>query len=191
MRRLVGDEDDPDDGAGACSLTLLTPESTEAVPGEPTPPLTGVELLLRYSNKSTLIPHLADVLRRARESDPTDLPSVTNQPQAGQAATEQPGRLSDRLTAADVATIVAAFRQGTPKCQLAARFGVSESSIKRVLRARQVRAQWSLEERLTEQQIQALIQDYLAGVTTPQLVRRHGGSSSSIRRLLGRRRIKR
>ncbi|HVI69250.1 MAG TPA: hypothetical protein VM581_02220 [Magnetospirillaceae bacterium] len=43
--------------------------------------------------------------------------------------------LEDRLDEAVVRKLVAQFQAGTPKWKLAEEFGISESSVKRVLRA--------------------------------------------------------
>ncbi len=46
----------------------------------------------------------------------------------------QPWQVSDRLSAEDVGTLLQAFRAGTPKWQLAEMYGISLTSVKRLVR---------------------------------------------------------
>jgi len=86
-----------------------------------------VEVLRRYSNRGDLVKSVQTVLRRIEEADQTDEPGVLSTGRDG-------GPVRKRLSEADLAELVASFRAGTPKHELAARYGVSLSSVKRVLR---------------------------------------------------------
>jgi hypothetical protein len=68
-------------------------------------------------------------LRRAQATAPRPRRSVCSTGRA-----EQDWRVGDRLSADDVQRLVAAFGRGTPKWQLAEQHGISESSVKRLLR---------------------------------------------------------
>jgi hypothetical protein len=46
----------------------------------------------------------------------------------------QPWQVSDRLSAQDIERLLQAFRAGTPKWQLAEMYGVSLTSVKRLVR---------------------------------------------------------
>jgi hypothetical protein len=91
--------------------------------------LSGVEVLRRYSNSLDLLKRVQDVLRRIEENDQTDEPGVHS---TGRGGGLVPVR--ERLSEADLSELVASFQAGTPKQELAARYGISLSSVKRVLR---------------------------------------------------------
>jgi hypothetical protein len=86
-----------------------------------------VEVLRRYSNRPDLLGPLIDVLRRVEAGDHEEEPGVVSRP-AG------PERVCDRLSEADVREIVKRFRAGAPKHKLAAEYGMSLSTMKRLLR---------------------------------------------------------
>ena len=88
-----------------------------------------VELLRRYSNRTDLLGPMRDVLRRIEVRDRTDEPGVRS---TGSGSGSAPVR--DRLSGADVREIVRRFRAGTPKHALAAKYGMSLSTMKRLLR---------------------------------------------------------
>lgn len=97
-----------------------------------------VELTRRYSNHPDLLNPLVRVLAKIR-SDAED----GGQPDLGAVHGKQPDiwRIADRLTDQDVATLLDAYRAGTPTRVLAARYGISPTSIKRLLREHGVRRQ--------------------------------------------------
>jgi len=70
---------------------------------------------------------MIDVLRRIEDGDQEGEPG-------GVVSRERPGRPSDRLSEADVREIVDRFRAGLPKHKLAAEYGMSLSTMKRLLR---------------------------------------------------------
>jgi hypothetical protein len=92
-----------------------------------------VEVLRRYSNKSDLVRIMLDVLCRIEENDQTDEPGVLS---TGKGGGLPPVR--DRLSDADVRELETRFRAGTAKHVLASEYGISLSSVKRVLRERGV-----------------------------------------------------
>lgn len=88
-----------------------------------------VEALRRYSNRPDLLGLLLDVLRTIEERDRQDEPGVSSTGCGGGSAP-----VRDRLSEADVREIIDRFRAGTPKHRLAAQYGVSLSTLKRLLR---------------------------------------------------------
>jgi DNA-directed RNA polymerase specialized sigma24 family protein len=86
--------------------------------------------MTRYSNNSTLL----DDLRHAREvvlsRDEEDEPELGGQ----RRASGRPWAMVHRLTAEDVQAVVNGYRAGSTARELAERFSVSESSIKRLVR---------------------------------------------------------
>jgi hypothetical protein len=88
-----------------------------------------VEVLRRYSNRSDLVRSVQNVLDRIAAGDKTDEPGVLSTSANGGL---EPVR--ERLGEAGVAELVASRRTGTPLMELAERYGISLSSVKRVLR---------------------------------------------------------
>jgi hypothetical protein len=92
-----------------------------------------VELVRRYCNRPDLLQNLAGALSRAskrgdREREPANA-------QWGRI----PGTRLERLTEADVQCLIGEFLAGTPKWQLAERYAVSMSTVKRILKKHGVR----------------------------------------------------
>jgi transcriptional regulator with XRE-family HTH domain len=87
-----------------------------------------VEVIRRYSNRQDLLQPMLDVLRRVEEGDRADEPGGV------QSRGGCPLRPSDRLSETDVREIVERFRVGEPKHKLAADYGMSLSTMKRLLR---------------------------------------------------------
>lgn len=87
-----------------------------------------VELLRRYSNHPELLGPMLDVLRRIAEEDRADEPDGVASRALG------PLRSSNRLSEADVCEIAERFSAGEPKHKLAAEYGMSLSTLKRLLR---------------------------------------------------------
>jgi hypothetical protein len=71
---------------------------------------------------------MIDVLRRIKERDRTDEPGGVVLQEGG------PSRPSDRLSEADVSEIANRFRGGVSKLSLAEEYGMSLSTMKRLLR---------------------------------------------------------
>jgi hypothetical protein len=95
-----------------------------------------VELCRRYSNHPDLLNPLVSVLTKiksgAADNGPAGLAVVCGrQPRVW--------RLAERLTEGDVATLLDAYRTGTPTRILAARYGVGTTSVKHLLRQHGVR----------------------------------------------------
>lgn len=91
-----------------------------------------MDILREYSNHAGILHDLeyalASLHRSADQAPPVRL-SVRSK---GRAA---PGwRTADRLTPEQEAEMVGCFMAGTPKAALAAKYGISESSVKRLLR---------------------------------------------------------
>jgi len=89
-----------------------------------------VELLRRYSNRPELLDRLLDVLRRIGEGGQEDEPGGVVSPERCLV------RPSDRLSDAHVREIVTRFSAGVAKHKLAAEYGMSLSTMKRLLRRR-------------------------------------------------------
>ncbi len=87
-----------------------------------------VEVLRRYSNRPDLLGLLLELLRRIEKGDKEDEP--------GGVGSREPCSAwpSDRLSEADVVEIVDRFRAGMPKHKLAMEYGMSLSTMKRLLR---------------------------------------------------------
>ena len=100
-------------------------------PEEVLPHHTGqVEVLRRYSNRTDLLRSIQDVLRHIEENDQTDEPGVCL---TGRGGGLSPVRL--RLGDTTVHAFVAEFAAGATRQELVGRYGVSLSSVKRLLRA--------------------------------------------------------
>lgn len=91
-----------------------------------------VDLVTAYSNRLDLAERLVRTVQRVRHvqseapNEPTSVRSTGR--------SERQWRVSDRLSQADVRLLVKAFESGTPKWKLAEQHGISESSVKRLLR---------------------------------------------------------
>jgi hypothetical protein len=95
-----------------------------------------VELVQAYSKRPDLADALvraADQLHQARSGSRADVTRAWTTGGVG-----RPRRVRERLSEEDQARLVAAFRSGTAKWRLAERYGISESSVKRLLRSYQV-----------------------------------------------------
>jgi hypothetical protein len=95
-----------------------------------------VELVRRYCNRPDLQERLAAIQpgasqRRGPETDSDALTVSGRVPDAW--------RVRDRLTEADVQSLISEFLTGTPKRVLAERYVVSFSTVKRILRKHGVR----------------------------------------------------
>ena len=111
-------------------LRLVAGAGRQALlPTGPTGPLTWVEVLRRYSNRPDLLGPLLEVLRRIGARDTEDEPGVCSTGHGGGSAP-----VRSRLSDADVHEIVDRFRAGTSKHRLAGEYGMSLSTMKRLLR---------------------------------------------------------
>lgn len=95
-----------------------------------------VEVLSRYSNQPDLLEPLVDVLKRIEAGDQEDAPGLPDY----RSGSGEPWRVSDRLTEADIRTMIDQYRIGaTTKPALAAQYKVSLSTVKRILARHGVR----------------------------------------------------
>ncbi|MEV5413506.1 helix-turn-helix domain-containing protein [Thermopolyspora sp. NPDC052614] len=88
-----------------------------------------VDLLSAYSNRHDQIEGMEDVLCRIAANDQSGLP--------GQLPPGQPSRsrsVADRLSPADIESLVTRYRSGVKLKRLADDYGISISTVKRVLR---------------------------------------------------------
>lgn len=91
-----------------------------------------VDLVTAYSNRSDLVDSLVRALEqldRARQRGAIPSTSVRSTGRS-----DRQWRVADRLSEADARLLVGAFEHGTPKWKLAEQYGISESSVKRLLR---------------------------------------------------------
>jgi hypothetical protein len=88
-----------------------------------------VEVLRRYSNRPDLLGPLVDVLGRIEAGDQDDEPGVHSTRRGGRLAP-----VSERLGEGAIREMVEKFRTGVPKGRLVEEFGISMSSVKRVIR---------------------------------------------------------
>jgi DNA invertase Pin-like site-specific DNA recombinase len=97
-----------------------------------------VELLRRFSNREMAVDQAKRVLERMAANDRTDIPTMLNGGTSVDAAgaDPQPWRVADRLGADELDRLLADWRNGTAKTTLARRYGISLSSVKRILRRR-------------------------------------------------------
>jgi DNA-directed RNA polymerase specialized sigma24 family protein len=89
-----------------------------------------VDLIVRYLNNRTVL----DDLRRAREELLS--PAEEDEPELGGdlRASGPPRAVARRLTAEGVQAVVDGYRAGETARELAERFSISESSVKRLVR---------------------------------------------------------
>ncbi len=118
-----------------CKLKNSVSVITQAVFGHLTEAETSrlfnvVELLRRYSDRTHLLERLQDVLRRIAENDQTDEPGLPESPRSH----EERQPFAERLAGDGVQALIAAYRAGTTAPELAAKYGVSLSTVKRLLR---------------------------------------------------------
>lgn len=91
------------------------------------------DLLTPYSKRTDLLSDLQEALRQLQQAATDDRPPSVR-------SVHSPDRkhrvwaLSDRLTEVQIQEIVTAFEAGTAKHKLAAAYGISESSVKRLPR---------------------------------------------------------
>jgi hypothetical protein len=90
-----------------------------------------VDLIEPYSNRQDLADLLGSAVQQLRKAQ-----AATGEPAFSVRSAQNPRqwRVGDRLSDADAARLIAAFAAGTPKRKLAERYGISESSVKRLIR---------------------------------------------------------
>ena len=98
-----------------------------------------MELLRRYSNRDDLLKPLVSVLERINE----DLPASQEEAQlvSADGPTPRAWHVSDRLSPTAVKTLVTSYRAGSTIRVLAEQYGISTSSVKRLLREHGARKQ--------------------------------------------------
>ena len=97
-----------------------------------------MDLLARYSNRPDLLQRLSHAIEREADGDSSSVAGVVDH------APGSPRLTQDRLTSEDINELIAAFQAGTAKHILVKRYGLGETTVKRLLRARGVRTTWLL-----------------------------------------------
>src|SRR4051812_18141548 len=117
----------PVDGSASDRLACQSPYRES-----PAGALGCVDLVGAYSNRQDLLNDLVTASRVIKEASggAPERESVQTPPSSPNVRP----RLSERLTPEDIQTLVALFATGTTKAQLEERFGISRSSVKRILR---------------------------------------------------------
>ena len=85
-----------------------------------------------YSNRPDLADSLVRAVRQLRQAQ--EQQGGVSRSVRSTGRSERDWRVSDRLTEADIRLLIAAFESGTPKWKLAEHYGISESSVKRLVR---------------------------------------------------------
>ena len=103
-------------------------------------PLSWVDLVRAYSKRPDLCEEL---VRTIRNLDRALSASALSGPASVCSTGRSPRnwRVSDRVSDSEASMIVLAFSRGTSKRELAERYGISESSVKRLLRRQRVQQQ--------------------------------------------------
>jgi hypothetical protein len=97
-----------------------------------------VELARRYSNQPQLLDELARTWRRlARELEDATPGEAIELTSAG--PSQRPRLVANRLSEADVADLIVAFRAGATHTELAVGFGIGTTAVKKLLRERKAR----------------------------------------------------
>jgi response regulator of citrate/malate metabolism len=90
-----------------------------------------VELLYRYSNRQDLLKPLVDVVRRIRENDQTEEPGLTEPHNVANGGRQT---VAERLCVDGLQQVAEQYRSGVTARELAEKYEISRSSIKRILR---------------------------------------------------------
>jgi hypothetical protein len=89
-----------------------------------------VDLIGSYSNRQDLADALVSAVQQLRKAQAsTDEPAFS----VRSAKSPRPWRVGDRLFDADIEQLIVAFAAGTSKKKLAAQYGVSRSSVRRLI----------------------------------------------------------
>jgi hypothetical protein len=132
-----------------------------------------VGLLARYSNRDDLLRPLTDLLQRLEQATPDVEPPPR---QVASRAHRRPVRY--RLTDADVQQLVELYEAGATGQELAAKFCLGLTSVKRLLRGIHHTPKFSAE------QTAAIFACYRAGIGPRELSRRYGVTERTIKYLL-------
>jgi predicted DNA binding protein len=91
---------------------------------------------MSYSKRSDLLSELVSAVERlqVKDSRTADTGRSVRSEQAPRV-----WRISDRLTEADIRSLVSSYRAGTTARELAEQFEISKSSVKQILRERGIR----------------------------------------------------
>jgi plasmid maintenance system antidote protein VapI len=125
-------------------------------------------------------------------------PSPTRGPETGPSAPGTPDEpppvayppapsraLRERLSSADRDTPIAAFNVGASQQHLAAKYGISIRSVKRLVHGNSNRPQ-ATANRLSPDQRDTIVHAYAStGTTQAELARQYGVDTSTIKRILG------
>lgn len=90
-----------------------------------------MELITRYSNNSTLLDDLRHARQAAVSVDEDDEPELGGERRA---RNTRRWAVADRLPADALAEMADCYRAGMTACELAEKFSISHSSVKRILR---------------------------------------------------------
>ena len=91
-----------------------------------------VDLVTAYSNRLDLANKLVKTMQRLRRAQERETETPVSVCSTGRS--DRPWRVSDRLSETDRRMLIAAFTDGTPSWKLAERYGISGSSVKRLVR---------------------------------------------------------
>jgi DNA-directed RNA polymerase specialized sigma24 family protein len=91
---------------------------------------------MAYSKRLDLLSELVSAVEHVRVGDGAE-PATGRSVRSGQAP--RVWRVSDRLDEADLSSLVSCYRSGATARELAERFDISKSSVKRLLRERGIR----------------------------------------------------
>lgn len=91
-----------------------------------------VDLIAAYSKRQDLADSLVSAVQRLRQAQ-VEASEPAHSVRSAPLSTRQ-WRIEDRLPDADTERLIAAFTAGTPKRKLAEQYGISESSVKRLIR---------------------------------------------------------
>jgi hypothetical protein len=96
-----------------------------------------VELCSRYSNRDDLLDPLVSVLEQINASTPAS--EAEDQLVSADGATPKAWRVADRLSPSDVADLIASYQAGNTVRDLAERFDLGTTTVKRLLREHKAR----------------------------------------------------
>jgi DNA invertase Pin-like site-specific DNA recombinase len=93
--------------------------------------MTRVDLMGAYSNRQDLADSLVSTMQQLRQAQAQGGESV---PSMRSTRSHRQWRVGDRLGEAEIEELIGAFTAGMSKRKLAERYGISESSVKRLIR---------------------------------------------------------
>jgi transposase len=92
--------------------------------------------------------------------------------------------MADQLSDAQIRELIADFQQGTSAQALADRYECGATTIKRLLKDRGARANRKLGERLTDEDVAALVTASHSGTSQRELAERYCISQTSVKKIL-------